>query len=200
MRLEVNILVAWLFIAFAVRGPMPVMTKQIPTTSSSVRRVEGEKKRTAKGMIDACSLITKSEIAAVQGEAVKDAKTSTRVDGGLSMSHCLYSMTTFDKSVSLEVTQSNPDNHARYGPRDRWMELFHPATKKEEAKEEGEPNKPRPAPGIGDEAFWMGNRLVSVLYVLKKNAFLRISIGGPDKESVRLKKIMTLAQKALSRF
>jgi len=54
--------------------------------------------------------------------------------------------------------------------------------------------------GVGEEAFWVGNRIMGALYVLKGNAFLRISVGGEKDESVRITKTKTLAQKALKRL
>ena len=46
----------------------------------------------------------------------------------------------------------------------------------------------------------MGNPISGALYVLKGDAFLRISVGGEKDESVRIKKAKTLAEKALKRL
>jgi hypothetical protein len=154
----------------------------------------------AKG--DACALITKAEIEAVQGEPVKETKSSDRSSSSFAISQCFYSLPTFNKSVSLEVTRGQS------GIKEFWNKTFH---KKEEAGEEGEEDrgrgeegekeaKPKPVPGVGDEAFWMASRVAGALYVLKNNAFIRISIGGPDNESVKIEKSKTLAKKALSRL
>lgn len=54
--------------------------------------------------------------------------------------------------------------------------------------------------GIGDEAYRVSTNANSTLYAFKKDTLLRISIGGTDKEDARMKKIKTLAQKALARL
>jgi hypothetical protein len=46
----------------------------------------------------------------------------------------------------------------------------------------------------------MGSRIGGALYVLKGNAYLRISIGGPSDQADKIKKSKTLAQKALARL
>jgi len=43
----------------------------------------------------------------------------------------------------------------------------------------------------------VGNPISGALYVLKGDAFLRISVGGEKDESVRIKKTRTLVQKVL---
>ena len=69
-----------------------------------------------------------------------------------------------------------------------------------EAKDKRKAEKPKAVPGVGDEAFWVGDSKIGVLYVLKNNSYLRISIGGPDDEAVKTKKSKTLAQNALKRL
>jgi len=64
-------------------------------------------------------------------------------------------------------------------------------------KESGPPVK---IMGVGEEAFWVGNRIMGALYVLKGNAFLRISVGSEEDESVRITKTKTLPRKALKRL
>jgi hypothetical protein len=44
------------------------------------------------------------------------------------------------------------------------------------------------------------NRFGGVLYVLKGDAFISISVGGPDTEETKINKSKTLAQKALQRL
>jgi hypothetical protein len=69
---------------------------------------------------------------------------------------------------------------------------------REEEEEEGAP--PKKITGVGDEAYWMGSRVGGALYVLKKNAFIRISVGGPGNEEEKINKSKALAQKALKRL
>jgi hypothetical protein len=54
--------------------------------------------------------------------------------------------------------------------------------------------------GLGDEAFWVSNRLGGILYILKGDAFISIGLGGTDDEETKLTKSKMLAQKALQRL
>ena len=106
---------------------------------------------------------------------------------------CFHSVEPFDRSVSLEITRNNPkgDQNALI---EFWKKTFR------EAKEKKKAEKPKAVPGVGEEAFWVGDNKTGALYVLNDNSYLRISIGGPDEESVRIKKLKTLAQNALKRL
>jgi hypothetical protein len=53
---------------------------------------------------------------------------------------------------------------------------------------------------VGEKAFWSGNRFGGALYVLKGDVFIRISVGGPDKEETKIEKSKRLAEKALGRL
>lgn len=201
---------------------------QTPAGDEAARPAPGV--AAARPKFDACSLLTKEEIQSVQGEPVKETKTDGRTEGGMSVSQCFYSVATFSKSVSLAVTQSDPDNPGRRGPREFWNETFDRENEKErerekekerdrdkgrdrdkrdekereqprgreEEEEEGTP--PKKVPGVGDDAYWMGSRVGGALYVLKKNAFIRISVGGPDSADDKLNKSKALAQKAIKRL
>jgi hypothetical protein len=169
-------------------------------------------RKTESAKLDACTLITSAEIQEVQGEAVKETKSNERAAGAFNISQCFYTLPTFNKSISLEVTRNN--NSKGDGPKEFWKKRFHGASEaereeeeeraegkgsegKEEKEEEG---KPIPVDGVGDEAYWSGNRRAGALYVLKNDSFIRISIGGPEDETVKINKSKTLAQKALQRF
>lgn len=142
---------------------------------------------------DACQLLTRAEIAAVQGERFTDAKLTT-LDN---RSQCFYQLPTFVKSVSVDLIGGNA--------RAYWLEHF-------ESKEDEERKKPREgdeseevgAPvrvrGLGNEAFWSGSRVAGSLYVLKGNAILRVSVGGPGTESEKLARSKRLARNALRRI
>jgi hypothetical protein len=54
--------------------------------------------------------------------------------------------------------------------------------------------------GVGDEAWWTGNAQVGALYVLKGDAFLRISVGGGEPERARIERSRLLARRALRRL
>ena len=57
-----------------------------------------------------------------------------------------------------------------------------------------------PVRGVGDEAFWSASRVGGALYVLKRDRYLRISVGGAGGIEAKLKKSKTLALKALNRI
>jgi len=59
---------------------------------------------------------------------------------------------------------------------------------------------PKKIDGIGEEAYWTSNRFGGILYVLKNDVFISISVGGPDNEESKINKSKTLAQKALQRL
>ena len=159
-----------------------------------------------KGKVDACTLLTSAEIQSVQGEALKETKLSDKVDGGLSVSQCFFTLPTFTKSIALTVMQKGDDAGAR-DPREFWKETFHgdSDSKKETDKDrergrEAEEEKsapPEKISGLGTEAFWSGSRVGGALYVLKGNSFIRLSIGGADDQKTRIRKSKAIAQLVL---
>ncbi|MFL6256344.1 MAG: hypothetical protein ACJ74T_15170 [Pyrinomonadaceae bacterium] len=72
----------------------------------------------------------------------------------------------------------------------------------EEEKEgdEEEDSRPQRVPGLGEEAYLTGNSLNATLFVLKGDAVLRLSVGGAEERSVKLKKAAALAAQALRRL
>jgi hypothetical protein len=178
------------------------------TQSTGTSNTQGEQQNLnaatgqANAKIDACTLITKSEIEAVQGEAVKETKSTDRSNAPFTISQCFYSLPTYSKSVSLQVTRS------QNGMKEFWEKSFH---KKEGADKEGEERgrggeeeeegvRPEPVSGVGEEAFWASSRVSGALYVLKNDTLIRVSLGGSDSESIKIEKSKTLAKKALSRL
>jgi ABC-type glycerol-3-phosphate transport system substrate-binding protein len=154
---------------------------------------------------DACSLLTSDDIKSVQGEAVLEAKPNRRTDSPFAVTQCFYMTPSFTKSVSLEVTQRGASTQSVH---DFWKTNFERAEDKREKKNErrklkGKPLAGEPAvpvKGIGDEAYWISTNANSTLYAFKKDALVRISIGGTDAEEARMKKIKTLVEKALARL
>jgi len=154
---------------------------------------------------DVCALLTSDDIKAVQGEAVRESKPARRSGTDFAVASCFYATPTFTKSVSLEVTQKGASSQS---VREFWKANFAAALDKREQKNErrkkqgkpqaGEPA--RPVSGIGDEAYWISTNANSTLYAFKNDTLVRISIGGTDKEEERMKKIRTLAERALARL
>ena len=161
--------------------------------------------------VDVCALLTKEEIQAVQGSPLKDTQSSEHVDKGIRTSHCFYVTENSSKSVSLLLTQKAPDYVKGHdGPKDVWANMFNRESDEEkEGKTEDKDQKPGdgeeeekpPAKKIGDlgdDAYWISTRVASALYVLKKDMFIRISLGGTEKDDIDKSKI--LAEKAIQRL
>jgi hypothetical protein len=160
---------------------------------------------------DVCSLISKEQVESVQEAPMNETKSTERSDGVFRVSQCFYTAAEFSKSVNLALIQRDPDHESPRSPKDFWTEKFgrysggsgesHDAEKETERKEEGEESlPPKKISGIGDEAFWAGNRFGGILYVLKGDAFISISLGGTDDEETKIKKSKALAEKALQRL
>ena len=141
----------------------------------------------------------------------------------MTVAQCVYGSTEPNKSVGLAVNQDAPGDPSRQSPTAFWDKTFarFRETKHEEDREtESEKRKkeslrekhaeegedevipPVKVQGVGDEAFWAPSRVGGALYVLKRNrdAFLRISVGGPGTEQEKIEKSKKLAIKALGRL
>jgi hypothetical protein len=160
-------------------------------------------------------LLTSAQIRAVQGEPIKTTRGSEKRSDDFTTALCYYELPTGSKSISLSYTQSGAGNqsgksgqslrefwrdHFGRGDRekDRDQEGRRSAGREKEEEEEGGPLEP--VHGIGDEAYWAGNRFGGALYVLKGDGFIRISIGGPADNEARLRKSKQLARQALRRL
>ena len=190
---------------------------------SSRQAVAEAKPESAATKLDACKLLIGADIEAVMESPLKETKNSGAANEGVRVSQCFYTAQEFSKSVSLAVTQSDPGSSVKRSANAYWEEMFGRFDKEEKEKaresegdkekkeslrgqrkeeEEGEGVPPKKISGVGDEAFWIGNRVGGALYVLKKdkNVFIRISVGGPDKEEIKIDKCKALVQKAIDRL
>ena len=171
---------------------------------------------------DTCALITKQEIESIEGSPLTDTKNSGRSDAGLSFTQCFYTTAEFSRSVSLAVIQADPRATPKRNVKEVWEQTFgHVGDAEKEGekgseadrekreslrKQKGEREEeehavpPRKIDGIGEEAFWSATRVGGALYVLKKNAYVRVSVGGPDPEDKKIDKCKALAEKALGRL
>ena len=164
---------------------------------------------------DVCALITKQEIEAIQRSPIKETKSSVRSDAGFRVFQCFYTAEDFSKSVSLAVTQRDSASSGKRSVKDFWKETLGRFTHEEKesngdregfrqrADGEGEEKvfiPPKKIDGIGEDAFWSPNPMGGAIYVLKKDAFIRISIGGHDHEEAKLDKSKALARKAIDRL
>jgi hypothetical protein len=134
----------------------------------------------------ACDVLSKKDVAAVQGEAFTSTKLTEPKDGGLPMSQCFYQLPIFSKSLSVVVMTGTSEAVREY-----WNTRF-------EHEEEGKP--PKEIEGVGDDALWSGNAKAGALYVLRRNVILRISVGGADSEERKIAKSKKLARMALKKL
>ena len=204
------------FLLLVVTGCKRSTTTQ--PSSGSPAAASPANEQSGEAYFDVCGLITKEQIETVVGSPIKETKSSGRSNGAFRVSQCFYTAAEFSKSVSLAVTQSDPNSSAKRSPKDFWKETFgryegevkesegdkeKKESLRDQARARGEEEAsvpPKKIEAIGDEAYWTGNRFGGALYVLKKDAFIRISVGGPDKEETKIDKSKALAQKALERL
>jgi hypothetical protein len=176
---------------------------------------------TVKAKVDVCGLLTSDDLKTVQGEPLKEAQRSDRRDGAFIVAQCYYALPTTSNSVVLNVTTAGEAQGAN-NPRKFWEDTFGAEDAKggdkekererekqrEQAKkdkpaageEEEEGARPERVNGVGEESFWLASRVGGALYVLKKDVFFRISVGGAGDEKAKLKKSKTLAQQVLKRI
>ncbi|HEY6972184.1 MAG TPA: hypothetical protein VJA94_23430 [Candidatus Angelobacter sp.] len=149
----------------------------------------------------------------VQGEDVVEKKYSEQGGSSFLFRSCFYRTAAFANSISLSLAVPAPAGKGAEGPREYWMKHFRDADtsadsqavehEKSEGKneEEGERHsKPVEVKGIGEQAYWIANPRVGALYVLERNYFLRISVGGKGTDDLRSKKARDLARAALKRL
>jgi hypothetical protein len=168
-----------------------------------------------KAKVDVCALLTSDDLKSVQGETLKEAQRSDRRDGVFIVAQCYYALPTTSNSVVLNVTTA-AEGQGVNNPRKFWEDTFGAEDDKggdrekerERAKkarpaageEEEEGARPERVSGLGEEAFWLASRVGGALYVLKKDVFFRISVGGAGDEKAKLKKSRSLAQQVLKRI
>jgi hypothetical protein len=199
--------------ATATTSPSPAAPTIATTAAANATpaAAPGVNSSSTKAKFDACTLLTSDDVKAVQGEAVKEAKPSDRVTGNFVVTQCYYELPTTSNSISLTLTENNSEQQGVERVRDFWERTFGQDEKKGERKREREREKEKlakpeneeeeaqmePVRGVGDEAFWSGSRVGGALYVLKRDRFIRISVGGKGDNQAKLQKSKTLAQKAL---
>ncbi|MBV8518421.1 MAG: hypothetical protein JO197_13575 [Acidobacteria bacterium] len=160
--------------------------------------------RAATAKPNACQVLTRADLAAVQGEAYVDTQLTPRGE----TSQCFYELPTFVKSVSVDVT--------RRGGRQFFRENFHVESEREremreraakahgsddlEAEPDAKKVEPKRIRGIGDDAYWAGSRIAGQLFVRKGDAYVRVSPGGAGTEAEKIERAKELAKRALRRL
>jgi hypothetical protein len=146
---------------------------------------------------DACTLLTKEDVQAVQGEPFKDTKPSQKMAAGLSISQCYFELPTAVNSIVLTVTRKAEGGG---DPGQSWQEIFHRERASRKKEEEAEEKEPQKIDGLGEEAFWTGTRVGGALFVLKGNCYIRISVGGAGDQAQKIEKSKALAESVLKRL
>ncbi len=156
--------------------------------------------------VDACGLLTSSDIQSVQGEAVIDSKLSSTSQRGVNVSQCFFTLPTFANSISLSLTTRGEGKEAQ-DPKAVWNDTFREEhrdsdnQKQDRTADEDEASAPhQKVPGLGQDAYWIGSRVGGALYVLKGNSFIRISVGGAGDQAAKVRKSQMLAQKILPKI
>lgn len=195
-----------------VAGSVSLATAQTLSPSSKRTKERGVPPSVDRN-VSVCALLASKEIEAVQGEPVKQTISTLQVTGGMNLLQCVFRTPTAAKSVSLELATVNHSNSSADTPRTFWRNQFHASDLREmelptNAKPakglmiepRNEERKPRHIGGVGEEAYWVGNSVTGILYVLQGDVFLRLSVGGIPDESARLKKSKALARAAIGRL
>ncbi len=106
------------------------------------------------------------------------------------------------RETKSEAELEREQERARAGNRNQQREGEGKGEREPDRDEEEEAKgaQPTPVTGIGDEAFWTGNQINSSLYVRNSNVIIRLSIGGPDEPSEKIKKAKDLAEHVLKRL
>jgi hypothetical protein len=212
MRLRIFVSLLCLLLLFFAGCKKPASVQP----SSNSQSTSGHESGSTESF-NACGLLEKKEIEAIQGSPIKETKSSAGSDGGFRVSQCFYTAEEFSKSVSLAVTQSDTVSPRKRSPRKFWKETFGRYAGDEKERERNQEEKenlgdqarqeereeslpPKKIDGIGDEAYWTAGRMGGALYILKDDTFIRISVGGQDKEETKIDKSKALAEKALRRL
>ena len=188
-----------LCLVFAITGCSKSDTVQAATGPTPPGTPESGQKSTSR--IDVCSLLTSSEIEAIQGGPLKDTKPSGNPQGGLNVSQCYFLLPTAADSIVVTVTQKADGSNSR-DPKQSWDEIFHGDKDKDEAskEKEGKSEPPEKIEGLGDEAFWAPRRFGGALYALKGNVYISVSVGGAGDKATKIQKSHALAEIILQRL
>lgn len=144
---------------------------------------------------DACHLLSDDDVRRLHGQTVSERVPSAPPARRFHVSQCVYRTGDLVQSVSVAVTA--PRAAAPAGSvRAYWRERFSPPP----AAASRAKDPPRPVAGLGDAAFWVGDRLSGALYVLTDDVFVRVSVGGIGEEGPRLERTKALAARVVERL
>ena len=112
----------------------------------------------------------------MQNQKIGKTKSTTRDDSQFSISQCFYMAAAFERSVSLEISESHPRNPDLNAVKRFWDERF-----------EGAKEKPKVVTGLGEKAYWVGNNKVGAVYAFERGRIVRVSVGGPTPKKQRFR-------------
>jgi hypothetical protein len=197
-----------------------VLTLALAACKKSALREQSAnpKRNPPAGMkVDPCALITGAEVGQIQQANIIGTQLNEVPTGQFVTSQCYYTSAEPDCSVTIAIVQRDPLRVSTDSIRKYWQEVYvasgEPAQAQEnghqgrkETRAGGEEEEEKRAvraikiDGIGEGAYWSGNRFGGVLYVLQREKIVRVSVGGPSKTEEKLEKSKLLAQKSLSRL
>jgi hypothetical protein len=180
-------------------APVPAETRVEKKSISPAPASTPANTVTSKNHLDACSLLTGPEIEGIQGAAPVDTKPSVNSQRGLTVSQCYFLLPVAANSIVVTVTQRSEGDGAS-DPKEAWQKMFHEEHENAEREEGKEELKPQSLPGLGDEAYWTPQRFGGVLYALKGNNYISISVGGAGDQASKLQKSKSLAELILKRL
>jgi hypothetical protein len=143
---------------------------------------------------DPCLLLSDEDVRALQGHPVVQRVPSAPPARRFRIAQCVYRTPELTHAVSVAVASPLPAGPAG-AVRAYWRERFSPA-----ASPPGRHDPPRPVAGIGDDAFWVGDRVSGALYVLEGDVLVRVSVGGVREEGPRLERTKALAVRLVARL
>ena len=151
-------------------------------------------------MLEACTLLTHEEIASVMAEEIKETKKLEENERGFHVSMCLFALPTAGNSITVRLVQRAPGADGR-DPREAWNQSFSAGNLQAgAASPPARPGSPEKVPNLGDEAYWRGQKRGGALYVLKGNAYFRISLTDTRDKEAAIQKCSALAEMALKRL
>jgi hypothetical protein len=169
-----------------------------PETTAEQRDDTGaEPQPTGTAAFDACKLLTNDEIASIQGEAPARTQLVGESSGPLTVSQCNFLLPSGSNSMAIRVVERGSGANAR-NPKEVWRETFHgPAPDSANARYA---RKPERVDGVGEEAFWLGDRKTGGLHVLAGDRYIRVSVGGQEEIPAKIDKCSRLSQSILPRL
>lgn len=144
---------------------------------------------------DPCLLLSDEDVRGIQGHPVVERVPSAQPARRFQVAQCVYRTPEITHSVSVAVT-SPLSGGPRGAVRAYWQERFSSEGSAVSARK----HPPLPVAGLGDAAFWVGDRVTGALYVLEGDVFVRISVGGVREEEPRRDRTKALASRVVERL